>query len=80
MTLLRFLQKTHAKKYIVSSSITNPIKFAKRLAGLACFLGVFLGIAENQDGSCNLPWTLSWLAVAIIGALVLRYLEVKPTK
>jgi len=64
----------------MSSSITNPQKFAKRLAGLACFLGVFLGIAENQDGSCSLAWTLSWLVVALIGALVLRYLEVKPNK
>lgn len=80
MTLLRFLQKTHAKQYIMSSSITNPLKFAKRLAGLACFLGVFLGIAENQDGSCDLVWTISCLAVAIIGALVLRYLEVKQKK
>lgn len=52
----------------------------RRLAGLACSLGVFLGIAENQDGSCDLVWTVSWLAVALIGALVLRYLEVKPNK
>lgn len=55
-------------------------RIVRRLAGLACFLGVFLGIAENQDGSCDLVWTISCLAVAIIGALVLRYLEVKPTK
>lgn len=39
-------------------------KTIETILGLVCFLAVILAGAENPDGSCNLLWTLSCLAVA----------------
>lgn len=39
-------------------------KFLSNLLALVAVVAIFLGCAENPDGSCNLSWTLSCLAVA----------------
>lgn len=38
-------------------------KMLKTFVGLIGLTALFLGAAENPDGSCNLAWTLSCLAV-----------------
>lgn len=40
-----------------------------------CLAGIVLAGAENQDGSCNLVWTLSWLAVATLSGIGLKRTE-----
>lgn len=39
------------------------------------FLAIILAGAENLDGSCNIPCTLSWMAVAFILARLIKRLE-----
>ena len=34
------------------------------ILGVVAIVALILGSAENPDGSCNLAWTLSWLAVS----------------
>lgn len=41
-------------------------KIAESLLGLVALIAMMLGCAENADGSCNLPWTLSCFAVAAV--------------
>ena len=38
----------------------------KTVLAIVCFTSIILAGAENPDGSCNLLWTLSWIAVAYI--------------
>lgn len=38
----------------------------KTVLAIVCFTSIILAGAENPDGSCNLVWTLSWIAVAYI--------------
>ena len=45
------------------------------ILGCACFAAIILAGAENPDGSCNLVWTLSFLAVAILSGLGWKKLE-----
>lgn len=52
-------------------------KLASTLCCLVILLAVVLGGAENPDGSCNLLWTLSWLAVAAAAGYGLKKLEGK---
>ena len=47
----------------------------KIIIGCLCFASVILAGAENPDGSCNLAWTLSWLAIAVNCATLLRWLK-----
>lgn len=42
--------------------------FLEIIICLVFFLAVILAGAENPDGSCNLIWTLSCLAIAILSA------------
>ncbi len=44
-------------------------KFLEIIICLVFFLAVILAGAENPDGSCNLIWTLSCLAIAGLSAL-----------
>lgn len=41
-------------------------KIVKTVLAVVCFTAIVLAGAENQDGSCNVVWTLSWIAVAYI--------------
>lgn len=43
-------------------------KFLEIIICLVFFLAVILAGAENPDGSCNLIWTLSCLAMASLSA------------
>lgn len=43
-------------------------KFFEIIICLIFFLAVILAGAENPDGSCNLIWTLSCLAIASLSA------------
>lgn len=45
-------------------------KFLEIIICLVFFLAVILAGAENPDGSCNLIWTLSCLAIASLSAWV----------
>ena len=40
--------------------------FFKNLLGAVFFIALCLGCASNPDGSCNLKWTLSCLAISAI--------------
>ena len=50
-------------------------KIIKTLFAVACFAGIILAGCEEPDGSCNLVWTLSWLAVATAAGLGLKKME-----
>lgn len=50
-------------------------RIAKIICGCACFAAIILAGAENPDGSCNLVWTLSFLAVAVLSGLGWKKLE-----
>ena len=39
-------------------------KVLKLILSMVCFSAIILAGAENADGSCNVPWTLTFLAVA----------------
>ena len=41
------------------------------ILGMVCFAAIILAGAENMDGSCNVKWTLSWMAVAVVSGLIL---------
>ena len=47
-------------------------KALKTILAVACFAGIILAGCEELDGSCNLVWTLSWLAVAMAAGLGLK--------
>lgn len=40
-------------------------KILSTILGLVAFLAIMLASAENPDGSCNLTWSFSCLAVAV---------------
>ena len=50
-------------------------KALKSILAVACFAGIILAGCEEPDGSCNLVWTLSWLAVATAAGLGLKKME-----
>lgn len=55
-------------------------KIVKGILAVLCALSVILAGAENPDGSCNLAWTLSWLAIAANCGIWLRWLEEEGAK
>lgn len=50
-------------------------KALKSILSVACFAGIILAGCEEPDGSCNLVWTLGWLAVAVSAGLELKKME-----
>ena len=52
-------------------------KIVKTILGCVCVASVILAGAENPDGSCNLLWTLGWMAIAVISGLGLKKEEAK---
>jgi len=50
-------------------------KLFKAVLTAACFTGIILAGAENPDGSCNLLWTLGWLAVVVVSGFGLKKME-----
>lgn len=49
-------------------------KALKTILGLICIIGIILAGGEEADGSCNIIWTLSWLAVALVAGMGLNKL------
>ena len=41
-------------------------RIAKIICGCVCFASIILAGAENPDGSCNIMWTMCFLAVAVL--------------
>lgn len=50
-------------------------KIFKTILAVACIAGIILAGCEEPDGSCNLVWTLSWIAVATAAGLGLKKME-----
>ena len=50
-------------------------KVLKTVLAVACFAGIILAGCENPDGSCNLIWTLGFLALATIAGYGLKKME-----
>lgn len=50
-------------------------KIFKTLLAVACVAGIILAGCEEPDGSCNVVWTLSWLAVATASGLGFKKME-----
>ena len=50
-------------------------KIVKTVSAIVCFTSIILAGAENLDGSCNLTWTLTWIAVAYISGRKYAKLE-----
>lgn len=50
-------------------------KIVKSILAIACFFSIILAGGENPDGSCNIFWTMSWLGVAVISALIIQKME-----
>ena len=57
-------------------------KIFETILGLVCVTALFLGCAENPDGSCNLAWTLGCLAVSAVSGWLLGKInpELNPRK
>lgn len=41
-------------------------KIISTICGLGCVFAIFLGCAENPDGSCNIGWTGGCIAAALV--------------
>ena len=41
---------------------------------------MFLAGAENTDGSCNVIWTLGWMASAVVSGLIWGRLDRRATR
>jgi hypothetical protein len=50
-------------------------RIARTILGCVCFASIILAGAENPDGSCNILWTLSFLAVAVLSGLGWKKIE-----
>ena len=50
-------------------------KIYKSILAIVCFSAIILAGCENLDGSCDLLWTLTWIAVAFISARGYKRME-----
>ena len=50
-------------------------KTLKSVLAVACFAGIVLAGCENPDGSCNVVWTLGFMALAALAAYGLKKME-----
>lgn len=48
---------------------------ARIILGCLCFASIILSGAENPDGSCNIVWTLGWMASAFLSGYGLKKME-----
>jgi len=58
---------------------TDMKKVLRTLAGMACIASIILAGCEEPDGSCNLAWTLSFLALAFATGFYLNKSNTKNT-
>ena len=50
-------------------------KIFKTILGCLCVASVILAGAENPDGSCNVLWTIAWMASAVLSAFGFKKME-----
>ena len=50
-------------------------KVAKTILAVACIAGIILAGCEEPDGSCNLIWTLGFLALVVASGFGLKKME-----
>ena len=50
-------------------------KILKSILAFVCLASVLLAGAENPDGSCNLGWTLGFMAIAVLSGVGIKKLE-----
>jgi len=50
-------------------------KTIKSILAVACFAGIILAGCEEPDGSCNIIWTLGFLALAFASGYGLKKME-----
>lgn len=55
-------------------------KILEIICGLSCLVCLVLAGGENPDGSCNLVWTLSFLALAVFFGWALGKLSKTPRR
>ena len=64
------------KEHLISTNMKKKnLSLIQAPLAVLLFLAIILAGAENLDGSCNIPWTLSWMAVAFILARLIKRLE-----
>ena len=56
------------------------MKTLKTILGCLCVASIILAGAENPDGSCNVIWTLVWMASAVVSALIWGRLDRRATR
>ena len=47
----------------------------KTVLAIVCFTSIILAGGENPDGSCNIAWNLTWIAVAYLSGRGFSKLE-----
>lgn len=55
-------------------------RIAQTLSGLGCLLSVMIAGGQEADGSCNIAWTLGWLAAAALLAWAFSKLSKKEAR
>ena len=50
-------------------------KIFKTITAVACFASIILAGCQNPDGSCDLAWTLGFLALAVLSGYAFKRLE-----
>ncbi len=50
-------------------------RIVKSFLAIVCFASIILAGAENPDGSCNLVWTLGFMAIAVLSGVGIKKLE-----
>ena len=66
-TLLPFQHETKHYDYMR--------KIMKRISGCACVTSIVLAGCETPDGGISLPWTLGFIALALLSAFAYKKLE-----
>lgn len=52
-------------------------KTIKSILAVACFAGIILAGCEEPDGSCNIIWTLGFMALAFASAIGIKKIDAK---
>ena len=52
----------------------------KSILALVCLLALVLAGGERSDGSCDIIWTASWLAVAVVCGIACHMLNKKQAR
>jgi len=54
-------------------------KIIEVILGLFCAIAIILACGERPDGSCDIWWTIGWLAIAVVVGLIWgKYFNPKP--